>query len=64
MGSEEVYLPSEFTILDGVPDHIRKGEGMRAALMETKLSPKQRMERIQDMFNDLKSRKSFESWGI
>ena len=41
-----LYLPPEFTILDGVPDSIRKGPGMRDALMRTKLSPSDRMDRI------------------
>ena len=46
MGNDFLYLPPEFTIIDGVPDHIRKGPGMREALMQTKLSPRDRMERI------------------
>ena len=39
MSNDFLYLPPEFTIVDGVPDHIRKGPGMRDALMKTKLSP-------------------------
>lgn len=58
MGSEFVYLPPEFTILDGVPDTVRKGPGMRDALMKTKLSPKERMDKIKAMFDELKSQKS------
>mmetsp|Transcript_12297 Transcript_12297/g.16682 ORF Transcript_12297/g.16682 Transcript_12297/m.16682 type:complete len:98 (-) Transcript_12297:980-1273(-) len=64
MGNDFLYLPPEFTILDGVPDTVRKGPGMRDALMQTKLSPKERMERIQRMFDDLKTRKSISAWGL
>jgi len=46
MGADFVHLPPEFTILDGVPDSIRKGPGMRDALMQTKLSPAEKMARI------------------
>ena len=53
MGNDFLYLPPEFTIIDGVPDHIRKGPGMREALMQTKLSPRDRMERIQRMLHTL-----------
>lgn len=48
-----LYLPPEFTILDGVPDSIRKGPGMRDALMQTKLTPEERMVKIQKMFDTL-----------
>lgn len=44
--NEVLYLPPEFTIMDGVPDSIRKGPGMRDALMRTKLSPSERMDKI------------------
>lgn len=64
MANEYAYLPPEFTILDGVPDSVRKGQGMREALMQTKLSPKERMERIQRMFDDLKTKKSIHAWGL
>ena len=64
MGNDFLYLPPEFTIVDGVPDSIRKGPGMRDALMKTKLSPKERMDRIQQMFDTLKDQKSIKSWGL
>ena len=46
MSNDYLYLPPEFTILDGVPDSVRKGPGMRDALMKTKLDPRERMEKI------------------
>ena len=64
MGNDFLYLPPEFTIIDGVPDHIRKGPGMREALMQTKLSPRDRMERIQKMLNTLMQQNSMQSWGL
>ena len=64
MANDFLYLPPEFTILDGVPDHIRKGPGMRDALMQTKLSPKDRMERIQKMLHTLMQQNSMQNWGI
>lgn len=32
MSNDYLYLPPEFTIVDGVPDSVRKGPGMRDAL--------------------------------
>ena len=58
MSNDYLYLPPEFTILDGVPDHVRKGPGMREALMQTKLTPQDRMTNIQSMFDTLKGQKS------
>ena len=50
--------------MDGVPDSVRKGAGMRDALMQTKLSPKERMDKIRAMFSQLKMQKSISAWGI
>ena len=35
----EFYLPTEFCLIDGVPDSVRKGAGMRDALAHTRISP-------------------------
>ena len=64
MGNDFLYLPPEFTIVDGVPDHIKKGPGMREALMQTKLSPRDRMQRIQKMLDSLTQQTSMTKWGI
>ena len=64
MANDFLYLPPEFTIVDGVPDHVKKGPGMREALMQTKLSPRDRMQRIQKMLNSLTQQKSMQNWGI
>ncbi len=39
LGDQMQYLPSEFCLLDGVPDSIRKGAGMRDALAMTRITP-------------------------
>ena len=39
VGEQQHHLPSEFCLLDGVPDSIRKGAGMRDALAMTRISP-------------------------
>lgn len=39
IGEFEQLLPVEFCLLDGVPDSIRKGAGMRDALARTRVSP-------------------------
>ena len=64
MSNDYLYLPPEFTILDGVPDSVRKGPGMRDALMKTKLDPRERMEKIQRMLDTLKNQKSVQNWGL
>jgi hypothetical protein len=33
------HLPTEFCLLDGVPDSVRKSAGMREALMQTRVRP-------------------------
>ena len=33
------YLPSEFCLLDGVPDSFRKSFGMREALKSVRINP-------------------------
>ena len=64
MGPDFLYLPPEFTILDGVPDTVRKGPGMRDALMQTKLSPQERTQRNQKMLETLLKMKSIQNWGL
>lgn len=64
MSQDYLYLPPEFTILDGVPDSVRKGAGMRDALQQTKLTPKEKMDRIQKQRDSLVTMKSIERWGI
>ena len=46
MGDQDQYLPSEFCLLDGVPDSIRKGAGMRDALAMTRISPREKIDQI------------------
>ena len=46
MGEQETLLPSEFCLLDGVPDSIRKGAGMRDALAMTRISPGDKIAQI------------------
>jgi len=53
MGSDFLHLPPEFTILDKIPDHVKKGPGYRDALTQTRLDPKERMNRIQKMLETL-----------
>ena len=48
---QDYYLPTEFCMLDGVPDAVRKSPGMRDALARTRIDPQEKMKRIQDMCN-------------
>ena len=43
---QDYYLPSEFCLLDGVEESIRKGAGMRDALAMTRTSPKDKLAQI------------------
>jgi hypothetical protein len=47
------YLPTEFCLLDGVPDSVRKGPGMRDALAQTRIDPQEKTRRIQNMVREL-----------
>ena len=40
------YLPTEFCLIDGVPDSVRKGPGMRDALAQTRIDPQEKIRRI------------------
>ena len=39
VAEREFYLPTEFCLMDGVPDSVRKGPGMRDALAKTRIDP-------------------------
>lgn len=39
IADKRIHLPTEFCIVDGVPDSIRKGMGMRDALGKTRINP-------------------------
>ena len=57
-------MPSEFCLLDGVEDSIRKGAGMRDALAMTRTSPNQKLQQIQAMVNQLGEQSSMRNWGL
>jgi hypothetical protein len=60
----DFYLPPEFCLLDGVSDEVRKGRGMRDALMQTRITPQTKIKKIQDMCRELFSKKSIKQWGL
>lgn len=64
MGDQHQYLPVEFCLLDGVPDSIRKGAGMRDALAMTRISPTEKILQIQQMVETLASQRSMQNWGL
>lgn len=43
------YLPSEFCLIDGIPDSLKKGPGMRDALAKTRINPEDKLDRIRKM---------------
>lgn len=49
IGESEQLLPSEFCLIDGVPDSIRKSAGMRDALAMTRVSPQEKLRQVQQM---------------
>jgi len=52
-GGENIYLPPEYCILDGVSDAIKKSREMRDALSANRLNPQQKMKRIHQMAVEL-----------
>jgi len=46
VADKEFFLPTEFCLLDGVPDSVRKSMGMRDALSQTRIEPAEKIRRI------------------
>ena len=46
VAQKEFYLPPELCLIDGVPDAVRKGAGMRDALAHTRIHPEEKLKRI------------------
>jgi len=64
IANDFIYIPPEFTLVDGVPDAIRASPAMRDALKETRITPDQKMAKIEQMCKLLFEQDSFEKWGI
>jgi len=64
MGQRDFYLPPEFCKLDGVPNEVRKGGGMRDALAKTRIDPQEKINRVQQMVKTLFSQKAVKDWEI
>ena len=60
----DFHLPPEFCLIDGVPDEIRKGRGMRDALAATRVTPEQKIRKIQQMCADLFKQPRIKDWGL
>ena len=60
-----ISIPSEFCLMDGVPDSIRNnGKSMRTLLNKTKQTPDQKMAAIVKMVNSLFKMKKWAEWDI
>ena len=57
-------LPPECCLLANVPESIRKGPGMRQALMKTKIDPAERIRNIENMTKMLSDMKITKNWGF
>ena len=64
IADSEHYLPPEFCLLDGVPDSVRKGAGMRDALRQTHITPDEKLARVQKMCQNLLSQKAIKQWDL
>jgi hypothetical protein len=53
MGESMQHLPTEFCLIDGVPDSMRKGREMRDAMAKTRIRPEEKMGRIKKMVSEL-----------
>jgi hypothetical protein len=64
-GGRSIDVPSEFCLLDGVPDSIRNNSrSMRTLLNQVKQNPSQKMESIIAMVQKLFKMKKFAEWDI
>ena len=62
-----LMIPSEFCLIDGVPDSIRSNpKSMRTLLNEVRYNPEQKMQQINQMVNKLFSAgaEKLAEWGI
>lgn len=58
-------IPSEFCLIDGVPDSIRSNpNAMRTLLGKVKQTPQQKLDAIQSMMRNLFKMKKWEEWDI
>jgi len=61
----QISIPSEFCLLDGVPDSIRKdGRAMRTLLGRIKQNPQEKMKSIQSMLEKLFGMSKWAEWDI
>lgn len=58
------YLPTEFCLIDGVPDSLKKGPGMRDCLAKTRIDPADKLKRINEMIKTLCTQKAIADWSI
>lgn len=64
VAGNDTMLPTEFCLLDNVPDHVRKSPMMRDALALTRIDPKEKIRRIQEMVRTLQNQKAVKDWNI
>jgi len=63
-GDQDMYLPPELCMLDGVPASMKKSREMCDAMAAVRISPKEKLDRINQMCSELFSKKAIEQWGI
>ena len=60
-----IYVPSEFCIMDGVPQSIREnGKNMRTLLGKTRQDPNQKITSIKKMIEQITNSTKCKQWGI
>ena len=64
VAGNDTMLPTEFCLLDNVPDYVRKSPAMRDALALTRIDPQEKIHRIQEMVRTLQSQKAVKDWNI
>lgn len=64
VAGNDTMLPTEFCLLDNVPDHVRKSPAMRDALALTRIDPTEKIRRIQEMVQTLQNQKAMKDWNI
>lgn len=57
-------MPTELCLIDGVPESVRKGAGMRDALAHTRIDPAEKLKRIHGMVKTLFNQKAVKDWSI
>ena len=64
IAEKEAFLPTQFCLLDGVPNSMKQSFEMREALQKTIVTPDQKILKIKSMVQQLFDQQSIKDWNL